>query len=50
MCKFRNILLSFFKKNCLNKDILVTLLELVSKTRDFQISKYYNITIFGLKI
>ena len=37
------------EKNCLDKDVLVTLLELAPKTQDFQVYKRYDVAFFGLK-
>lgn len=36
-------------ENCLDKYVLITLLGLASKTRDFEIYKRYNVAFFHLK-
>ena len=45
----RGALPSFLKKNCLDEDISVTLLEQTLKTQGFQIYKYYNVASLSPK-
>ena len=49
MLKSRRISTSFLKKNFLDKDVLVILLELAPKTQDSQVYKRHNIASFSLK-
>ena len=41
--KSKNNLLTFLEKDYLDKNISITLFELVPKIQDFQIHQYYNI-------
>ena len=47
--KFKNGSPTFLKKDCLDEDISITLLEPVPKICDFQVHQHYNVATFGVK-